>query len=201
MVIGCLFRLCALVLGVGWLFSFGLAPTPTEQRWNQALKAPSEAAGEALDESTHFRLSCTACFGFCPMYRLTVSGSSLVTFVGEECVCGKHPPTAHIDPREVNEFMQALRAAGFPGSLVFEGDCPTDVPIAALAIESAGEKVSVEFPNINTASARYLRRVADQVGAMAQSAMRVGEVRDGFLHCVNPDGSSRREEWAGVIVL
>ncbi len=58
-------------------------------------------------------LERTACYGLCPVYRVSISPSGLVSWVGSTNVAAVGPASAHVAPAAVEGLLDELRAGGY----------------------------------------------------------------------------------------
>lgn len=58
-------------------------------------------------------LERTACFGGCPVYRVSASSSGVVTYQGTANVRRRGTDTTHIDPKLVTALLVELERAGY----------------------------------------------------------------------------------------
>ena len=78
--------------------------------------APSPADrpdASAVEAGAAITLERTACFGECPVYRITASPLGLVTYEGRANVRLIGPATAQIPPDRVNALLVELERAGY----------------------------------------------------------------------------------------
>lgn len=143
-------------------------PTPGEPAVATALAEPTLAA--ALDElapPTEFPLSDVAmtlergpCFGFCPVYTVTVRGDGTVQYTGESHVATTGPQTGSVTQDEalalLNEFYRAdfmalrpeyreetVAALGPDGLVHVESRSPTDMPTQTVTLQLGSWKKTV----------------------------------------------------------
>lgn len=73
---------------------------------------PDARAGGAVGDAT-ITLERTACFGTCPVYRVSIAGNGAVTFEGRRHVRREGVATARIGPAQVRGLLAAVEEAGF----------------------------------------------------------------------------------------
>lgn len=97
-----------------------------------------DTALPAADTATVLTLERGPCFGACPVYTVSVTGSGLVRFDGRRFVRDSGVVTETIAPARVDSLLRAVQAAGFfdfaddygygaPGCGRFAADLPTVV--------------------------------------------------------------------------
>ncbi|MDQ3427346.1 MAG: DUF6438 domain-containing protein [Gemmatimonadota bacterium] len=86
--------------------------------------APRSAAmaGDPVSDSSGFvseadsavvTLERTACFGTCPIYRVSIAASGAVRFEGKSYVAHQGPATAQIPKEQVDSLLEELRQGGY----------------------------------------------------------------------------------------
>ncbi len=92
------------------------------------------------------------CFGFCPIYRVTIEGDGTVTWEGEQHVEVVGTETAQIEPEQVQELVAAFQALDFfalkdsyTEKCEPDGTCSTvtDLPSTTTTINLNGQIKSV----------------------------------------------------------
>ena len=80
-----------------YLADEGILPwTRSEARWNQ-LRAATPGGPVGVDATSSISLRRTGCFGWCPIYRVTIHASGRVDYLGEHYVCDVGPRTVLVD--------------------------------------------------------------------------------------------------------
>ncbi|MBA3317809.1 MAG: hypothetical protein H0T50_06915 [Gemmatimonadales bacterium] len=77
--------------------------------------APSGAANVAAPEEPVVTLERAPCFGTCPVYRVAISGSGAVRFVGRQHVIRQGEVADQIPPERVDSLLGELEAGGYFG--------------------------------------------------------------------------------------
>ena len=83
----------------------GAGPAPT----------PYGPPGAAASEPSVVSLERTPCFGTCPVYRVAISRSGAVRFVGSHHVTRQGEATAEIPAERVDSLLRELEAGGYFG--------------------------------------------------------------------------------------
>lgn len=111
--------------------------------------APDSAAQGQAD-SILITLERTACYGFCPVYTLTISGSGQVRFVGRRHTATVGEAAATIPPARVDSLVAELRAGGYFGLAdAYVLDAPacgrysTDSPSVITSVTAGGEQKEI----------------------------------------------------------
>lgn len=122
----------------------GVAPVPLSQPLPRA--APMAPISDAELEQARIQLTRTMCYGSCPDYEVTISGSGEVSYNGKEFVKVKGTQHATIDREKVRQLLTAFDRAKFfalPG-----GKCPcavyTDMPSAIITLTWHGRTRTLE---------------------------------------------------------
>lgn len=93
---------------------------------------------------TSITLKRTQCFGSCPAYTVTISGTGEVTWLGDANVAVRGQAKDKIDPKVVMALLDRARAAGFFDlRAVYRGDA-TDGPTFTITITRGGRTKQVE---------------------------------------------------------
>ena len=72
-----------------------------------------DAAVAARDDSTLVTLERTPCYGACPVYTVSISGTGAVRFVGTRFTTQVGEATAEIPPARVDSLVEELRGGGY----------------------------------------------------------------------------------------
>src|ERR1700720_2063891 len=122
----------------------GVAPAALSQPLPHA--APAAPISDADLERARIQLTRTMCYGSCPDYEVTISGSGGVSYDGKQFVKVKGPQHATIDRERVRQLLAAFdhaRFFGLPG-----GKCPcavyTDMPSAIITLTWRGRTRTLE---------------------------------------------------------
>lgn len=119
------------------------------------------------------------CFGFCPVYTLTIHGDGRVEYNGTDNVEVTGPQTATIDPATVQSLGDAIARAGY---LDFEdaytNQDVTDLPSAITSITFAdGTTKRIEHYHGDQSAPEVLTQLEDRIDETANSAQWVGEAQ------------------------
>jgi len=100
----------------------------------EAVPPPSESTGSPAQPV--ITLERTACFGSCPVYRISVTSSGTVSFEGKAHVRRIGPATDQVPPEQVEKLLSEIEQAGYftlddryqasePGCGRYATDAPT----------------------------------------------------------------------------
>ena len=110
-----------------------------------AISTPQPAATPAPDYSDLvITLQRTACFGTCPIYKLTVYGDGRVEYEGEQFVAVQGAQTATITPEQVKALATAFEQADY-FNLPSNYSAPaTDLPTTITSVIFKGQTKTIE---------------------------------------------------------
>jgi hypothetical protein len=90
------------------------------------------------------------CYGTCPVYRVSLGGDGVVTFVGTRFVSRVGADTSRVAPDQVGRLVDSLEASGYfaladqyvPDSAAC-GRYATDAPTVTTSVQSNGQSKTV----------------------------------------------------------
>lgn len=134
-----------------------------------ACRLPGSAVALQADGAAlRIVLEREACFGDCPVYRLTIEGSGVVTFEGRGAVLVEGIVRARIDPARVAALAARFRAANFQGLRDSYSGPGSDAPTYRLTFaEGARAKIVVDYLGTRAgmpAVVTELQRLVDETG-------------------------------------
>jgi len=100
-----------------------------------ACKTTPEAPKTAEAPAVLVRLERTACFGRCPIYRVTVMSDGAVSFVGERFVVAEGEQKATLDAEALKKLVTRLEASPFASWNDFVDRSMTDMPSVVLTFK------------------------------------------------------------------
>jgi len=106
-----------------------------------AARAQDQAA---VPENALITLERTACFGECPVYRVSIDSLGHVEFTGERFVRVTGQQTARIPPERVGAILQTARRIGFFALRDHYTDTITDMPTTFVTVRVGGRSKRVE---------------------------------------------------------
>jgi hypothetical protein len=130
----------------------GLVLTLTACVPRKTVSPPSEDSSETGDMSgAAITLERNACFGGCPVYRISVSPTGVISFEGKAHVRRLGPATGQIPPAQVKALLSELDKAGYFGfadrytrSEPACGRYSTDSPSAITSVQLRGRTKRIE---------------------------------------------------------
>jgi hypothetical protein len=88
-------------------------------------------------------LERTACYGTCPMYKLTITGNGTVLYEGRDFVDVKGEQTSSISPAQVQDLVDAFEQANFLSLRDYTDQKVTDSPSAITSLTINGKTKTV----------------------------------------------------------
>lgn len=128
-------------------------------------------------------LTRTVCFGFCPAYRVTITGDGQVTYVGERFVNVTGERRAQIPRADVDRLLQRFDQIGFEQLRDEYRARVTDLPTYTITLERNGRRKSVaDYGGLGAGMPQAVRDLQDEIDRVAntgQWVLRNGQpVRD-----------------------
>ena len=114
-------------------------------------RAPQVPPPEAASTGTTLvTLERGPCYGTCPVYRVSLGGDGMVTFMGTRFVKTVGPDTSRVAPDKVGRLVDSLDASGYfaladqyvPDSTAC-GRYATDAPTVTTSVQSKGHNKTV----------------------------------------------------------
>lgn len=134
----------------------------------------------AQEENAPVTITLTrgACFGFCPVYRVSIRETGEVVYVGEQFVNVRGEQRAQIAPEALQALVARFDEIGFD-NLQDEYRAPvTDHPTYTITLERNGRvKTVTDYAGINAGMPRAVRDLEDEIDRVANTARWV--LRDG----------------------
>jgi len=123
-------------------------------------------------------LTRSVCFGFCPAYRVTITGDGQVTYVGERFVNAVGERRASISPEDVQRLLRRFDEIGFDGLRDAYRSEATDLPTYTVTLERNGRrKTVVDYGGVGAGMPRAVRELQDEIDRVANTSQWV--LRDG----------------------
>jgi len=155
------------------LATLGCAPPPAGDAGGSP--APAGAQAERTDSAV-VTLERTPCFGACPVYSLTISGTGVVRFAGTRYTAHVGEASAEIPPALVDSLVAELRQGGYFGfadAYVVNapacGRYATDSPTVITSVADGGERKEIRHDygcgDAPPALARLERRIDEVAGS------------------------------------
>lgn len=148
-----------------------------------ALSACAPVETPAAQGPVMITLTRTVCFGFCPAYRVTISGDGQVTYAGERFVNVVGERRANIPRAEVDALLRRFDAANFESLRDAYRAEVTDLPTYTITLERNGRRKSVvDYGGLSAGMPQAVRDLQDEIDRVAntgQWVLRNGQpVRD-----------------------
>ena len=100
---------------------------------------PSNTGGAIAPHAPLATIARTACFGWCPVYKLTVYRDGTVEYEGEQYVKTQGKATGHLAPDRVAQLDQLFTSHGYLGLAdKYEDYSVTDMPSVLTSYTPAG---------------------------------------------------------------
>ena len=171
--------LMGIVWGIFWLYQTHLAPTPAELRWTTLMSNPLPA----LTADTSISLYRSRCYGECPAYTVTISGSGRVDFKGVAFICEKTPQATHVGAQMVARLVHAMTTMNFMNEPDHTHMDMTDQPLATVTLTTAAGTHSIKHYLGDTHAPRLLIDMENEIDKVAGSATWTGTWRNGARQC------------------
>lgn len=100
---------------------------------------PSNTGGETAPHAPVATIARTACFGWCPVYKLTVYRDGTVEYEGEQYVKTQGKATGHLEPDRIGALDTLFTSHGYLGfASSYEDYSVTDMPSVETSYTPAG---------------------------------------------------------------
>jgi PAS domain-containing protein len=143
-----------------------------------ALSACAPTTTTAAEGPVMITLTRSVCFGFCPAYRVTISGDGQVTYVGERFVNVVGERRASVPRADVERLLRRFDEADFDQLRDEYRAQVTDLPTYTITLERDGRrKTVVDYGGISAGMPRAVRELQDEIDRVANTGQWV--LRDG----------------------
>lgn len=116
-------------------------------------------------------LERTVCFGFCPAYRVTITGDGRVTYVGERFVNVRGEQRATIPAADVQRLLQRFDEVGFNNLRDEYRAQVSDLPTFTVTLERNGRrKTVVDYGGTSAGMPESVRALQDEIDRVANTA-------------------------------
>lgn len=144
--------------------------------------APRQPAAVGMSSATPVvTLERTPCFGTCPVYAVSISGSGTVRFLGRNHVTKEGEATAQIPPATVDSLLRELEAGGyfdFADAYVMDspacGHYATDSPTVITSAAASGRSKTIRHDYGCFAAPRELARLERMIDEVAGTSRWTG---------------------------
>jgi hypothetical protein len=131
---------------------------------------PTPAPPAAL-QHVKITLARTPCFGFCPVYDLTISGDGTVVYNGTGFVATRGQQTGHISPAQVQELLAFFEKVGyFALNPEYTNYQITDLPYATTSLVLGDQKYSINHYRGDHSAPQKLTLLEDKIDAVVNTA-------------------------------
>jgi hypothetical protein len=131
---------------------------------------PTPASADALKD-VQITLARTPCFGFCPVYDLTIRGDGTVVYTGTGYVATRGRQEGHISTAQVQELLAFFNKVAYtalqPEYTMYE---ITDLPYATTSLTVDGQTHRVNHYHGDRSAPEKLRLLEDRIDAVVNSA-------------------------------
>jgi hypothetical protein len=141
--------------------------------------APAGPGGNPVNQANVvISLARSACYGFCPIYSVAITGEGEVTYVGDGFVNVVGEQRATIPLADVASLPARFDAIGFHALRNEYRASITDIPTYTIALERNGQrKVVVDYGGLSAGMPASVRALEDEIDRVAGTARWV--LRDG----------------------
>ncbi|MEQ1709358.1 MAG: DUF6438 domain-containing protein [Terricaulis sp.] len=141
--------------------------------------APTTPEGNPVTQTNVvISLARSACYGFCPIYTVAITGEGDVTYVGHGFVNVVGEQRATIPRADVAHLLARFDAIGFDALRNEYRASITDIPTYTIALERNGRrKVVVDYGGPGAGMPASVRALEDEIDRVAGTARWV--LRDG----------------------
>ena len=120
-------------------------------------------------------LERTACYGTCPVYKLTITGDGTVVYDGRDFVEVKGEQTSSISPAQVRDLVDAFEQANFLSLHDYTEQKVTDNPSAITSITIKGQTKTVNHYYGDNSAPPELTELESKIDAVVNSKQWTGK--------------------------
>lgn len=136
-----------------------------------ALAACAPVANPVNQTPVLITLSRTACYGFCPVYSVSISGEGEVIYNGRGFVNVVGEQRARIEPGDVANLLARFDAIGFSNLRDAYRAQITDLPTYTITLERGGQRKSVlDYGGVGAGMPEAVRGLQDEIDRVAGTA-------------------------------
>ena len=122
-------------------------------------------------QDLEIRLARGACFGFCPVYTVTITGEGAVRYEGRNHVDAVGVRTATIPAADVARLVARFDEVGFDRLQDAYRSQATDLPTFTISITRNGHtKTVVDYGGVSAGMPRAVRDLEDEIDRVAGTA-------------------------------
>jgi hypothetical protein len=143
-----------------------------------AVLACAPVESPAAEGPLMITLTRSVCFGFCPAYRVSISGDGEVVYVGERFVDAVGERRATISREDVQRLLARFDEIGFEQLQDVYRAPITDLPTYTITLERSGRrKTVVDYGGVSAGMPRAVRELQAEIDRVAGTSQWV--LRDG----------------------
>lgn len=120
-------------------------------------------------------LERTACFGTCPVYKLTITGNGTVVYEGHDFVQVKGVQTSSIGTAQVQDLVDAFEQADFLTLTDYTEQKVTDLPSAITSITIGGQTKTVNHYYGDDSAPQQLTDLESKIDEIVNSKQWTGK--------------------------
>ena len=120
-------------------------------------------------------LERTACFGTCPVYKLTITGNGTVVYEGRDFVEVKGEQTSNISPAQVQDLVAAFEQADFLTLTDYTEQKVTDLPYVITSITIGGQTKTVNHYYGDDSAPQQLTDLESKIDEIVNSKQWTGK--------------------------
>jgi hypothetical protein len=155
-----------LILVLGLLIS-GCAPR---------VGTPATSPTENVFSDLVITLERTACFGTCPIYKLTISGDGTVSYEGQDFVQVKGEQTASLSAAQIQDLVSAFEQAQFFTLTDYTHEDTTDSPSVITSMTLNGKTKTVNHYYGDDSAPQALFDLESKIDEITNSKQWTGSV-------------------------
>jgi hypothetical protein len=135
-----------------------------------AVATPTAVPADILKD-VQIMLARTPCFGFCPVYTLTIHGDGTVNYTGTGYVATRGAQTGHITPAQVQELLAFFEKAGYTAlNAEYTNMSITDLPYVQTSLTLGGQTHTVNHYLGDHSAPVKLQLLEDKIDQVVNSA-------------------------------
>lgn len=135
-----------------------------------AVSACAPTTTTAAEGPVRITLTRSVCFGFCPAYRVTITGDGEVTYVGDRFVNVTGERRATVPRADVERLLRRFDEIGFDQLRDAYRAQVTDLPTYTVTLERDGRSQTVlDYGGVGAGMPRAVRELQDEIDRVANT--------------------------------
>jgi len=135
-----------------------------------ALSSCAPVDAPATEGPVMITLTRSMCYGFCPAYRVTISGDGEVVYVGERFVNVVGERRATIPRADVERLLRRFEEIGFEQLRDEYRAAVTDLPTYTVTLERNGRRKTVlDYGGVSAGMPRAVRDLQQEIDRVART--------------------------------